>query len=222
MLHGSYLQGMETKGLNALGIRSFSTDPTYKEWKLWALLQENVEQRRTDPTYKEWKPLELVLHYPAPLRTDPTYKEWKPVLALKTVMPSNIKARILPTRNGNAGLVPGAGLEPARTDPTYKEWKPLCLNSLHIRLPYSTDPTYKEWKRTMVKVDELLLYEHGSYLQGMETHQDARKRNAPLLARILPTRNGNGKKVSGILRMIGGTDPTYKEWKRTEEAWVTR
>ena len=54
---------------------------------------------------------------------------------------------------------------------------------------------------------------HGSYLQGMETHQDARKRNAPLLARILPTRNGNGKKVSGILRMIGGTDPTYKEWK---------
>ena len=57
MLHGSYLQGMETakragRWLGAL----VCTDPTYKEWKRvhprFNFLNANLS---TDPTYKEWK-----------------------------------------------------------------------------------------------------------------------------------------------------------------------
>ena len=35
-----------------------------------------------------------------------------------------------------------------------------------------------------------------------------------MLARILPTRNGNRQQVAGALRGYKRTDPTYKEWKR--------
>ena len=101
------------------------------------------------------------------VRTDPTYKEWK-----QTVGPGE--------------LVLTAGTDPTykewkrvdvwqqkkglwRTDPTYKEWKPCEVVPHNDKSPIRTDPTYKEWK---------LVYDffYKKYF---------------VLARILPTRNGN-------------------------------
>ena len=57
--HGSYLQGMETHTRKpASNNRAACTDPTYKEWKLGQGddLTDFVALEGTDPTYKEWKP----------------------------------------------------------------------------------------------------------------------------------------------------------------------
>ena len=56
-MHGSYLQGMETKRYHpAPHIQSRRTDPTYKEWKRSCEALGGRVALRTDPTYKEWKP----------------------------------------------------------------------------------------------------------------------------------------------------------------------
>ena len=57
---------------------SKSTDPTYKEWKLFQKGSLGVGVRSTDPTYKEWKLGNGVSFFGGVCRTDPTYKEWKP------------------------------------------------------------------------------------------------------------------------------------------------
>ena len=54
--HGSYLQGMETRVKIHASPHSFSTDPTYKEWKPFPALTTIAASEGTDPTYKEWKP----------------------------------------------------------------------------------------------------------------------------------------------------------------------
>ena len=168
-LHGSYLQGMETAVARPLRLVGFlCTDPTYKEWKQlqrnpnidylqctdptykeWKLgtpgTPPNLASHCTDPTYKEWKLSCCCLNYrPCHKRTDPTYKEWKQKIAKER--PQDIRARILPTRNGN-------GLELPITDPSIK----------------STDPTYKEWKLRSRGPRPVRRDRHGSYLQGMET-----------------------------------------------------
>ena len=63
----------------------------------------------------------------------------------------------------------------------------------------------------------LLLKQHGSYLQGMETKFLLKHWCYYVQARILPTRNGNYSSLSipSFLKEAG-TDPTYKEWKRLE------
>ena len=79
MLHGSYLQGMETR----------------------KPIRHRRPNRCTDPTYKEWKlPPFLILHTTIG-GTDPTYKEWKPAKYISNT--NSAMARILPTRNGNKG-----------------------------------------------------------------------------------------------------------------------
>ena len=87
------------------------------------------------------------------------------------------------------------------TDPTYKEWKRNISSREWLRILTRTDPTYKEWKRLV------LLYVF----------------KAPRLARILPTRNGNGSfPHSYNVPPISRTDPTYKEWKLDRNSCVEK
>ncbi len=82
-MHGSYLQGMETKCNKSRSPScALRTDPTYKEWKLIAIIMRLIMAPPcTDPTYKEWKRLLGFVIVPANMSTDPTYKEWKPAPA---------------------------------------------------------------------------------------------------------------------------------------------
>ena len=232
--HGSYLQGMETVlDVFVELVLKLSTDPTYKEWKPSSeIIDRDGEVARilptrngnyscqplrishfrgTDPTYKEWKLSICNSHYLIiSKRTDPTYKEWKPdetdMYAIKAV----------------------------GTDPTYKEWK----QGYGCHLPNAhrgTDPTYKEWKHLRFHSAPYQALKHGSYLQGMETNLPIKLILNGLIARILPTRNGNsswviilaistfshGSYLQGMETGHGSleraksrsTDPTYKEWK---------
>ena len=192
-MHGSYLQGMETSQPMPLfqTLSVCSTDPTYKEWKhivgcgcvkLFAIC--------TDPTYKEWKRKLSASGRKTTICTDPTYKEWKPQ-PHPCHLCWGLSARILPTRNGNAGKLALRRQTEVGTDPTYKEWKLLRLDFGRV-FGSCTDPTYKEWKRPdndfgVYRSEE----RHGSYLQGMETRRNDYLAPSGAIARILPTRNGN-------------------------------
>ena len=99
VMHGSYLQGMETiQPRNKLYVKT-CTDPTYKEWKPHLHCTTLHSNSSTDPTYKEWKQHTTTSPSKPTACTDPTYKEWK------------LFERVIPA------------LQLPCTDPTYKEWK---------------------------------------------------------------------------------------------------
>ena len=168
-LHGSYLQGMETINFEDSLVSLYNARilPTRNGNHQWRYRLKHLHPISTDPTYKEWKPTNLKPLLSFCWGTDPTYKEWKLGNEEFTVI-SGQKARILPTRNGNQPK--GAG--------RYKAY-------------VSTDPTYKEWKRTFRYLLRQRRLWHGSYLQGMETSLSYADGNILKDARILPTRNGN-------------------------------
>ena len=144
-MHGSYLQGMETKlPLNHQNSH-FGTDPTYKEWKLYRLhLRHKSVVARILPTRNgnksankrasEFSKARILptrngnsaswrgVSYLTKQGTDPTYKEWKLFIVHISFPP--LLARILPTRNGNLERWKCSGKPLGEcTDPTYKEWK---------------------------------------------------------------------------------------------------
>ena len=99
--HGSYLQGMETGYDPKGGMYGFGgTDPTYKEWKQFALTLKNLFQNRTDPTYKEWKP-EMKLEIFSKAEQHGSYLQGMETQMFQVLLSRLACARILPTRNGN-------------------------------------------------------------------------------------------------------------------------
>ncbi len=124
IMHGSYLQGMETWNLAQFTFNLLGTDPTYKEWKPLSIFDDSFKIILHGSYLQGMETEEDVrLEFAKRDRTDPTYKEWKRGQEVQTV-----------------------GIRCCCTDPTYKEWKP-WLRFLASTNKKGTDPTYKEWKR---------------------------------------------------------------------------
>ena len=138
--------------------------------------------------------------------TDPTYKEWKRKKRGQ-LFEQKVKARILPTRNGNiAGRVTRICVDCARILP-------------NMGKTYVTGIRHGSYLQGMETYSRMswtgrLSWQHGSYLQGMETL--ARKEEEKEM-RIVHGSYLQGMETRDYFRELfkeGGTDPTYKEWKR--------
>ena len=59
---------------------SFSSYPTYEEWKLLTTIDFVYANKGSYPTYEEWKPILIYSTTEFWESSYPTYEEWKPLL----------------------------------------------------------------------------------------------------------------------------------------------
>ena len=123
--HGSYLQGMETNIPSFTFERDIDmcTDPTYKEWKL---LSQGIFQLSPSTHGSYLQGMETTkrrVKLQVKIQLHGSYLQGMETYFSQLLLLNLLKARILPTRNGNECLR-FIGFHDSRcTDPTYKEWK---------------------------------------------------------------------------------------------------
>ena len=146
IVHGSYLQGMETcEGLkNLFRVRGHGS------------YLQGMETRVRAPA----SPLRG-------LRTDPTYKEWKPVQCFTQAAPT-VPARILPTRNGNVDFM-GYPDDQFRTHGSYLQGMETTKYALFCAASVAARILPTRNGNIAIKPTTIRNVMHGSYLQGMET-----------------------------------------------------